>query len=259
MRNLVLNGLIEGEWIEQEAARERIEVTEEQVSHWYESLRHTRRRAEEAGGDSSAYAAALALARENDDGRRTPVRIDILRQELMEKRAPHPSVSLQAAHAYFREHEGEFHAREVRYFHVIVTRTRSRALEAKGALQHGIGWREASRRYSLEDVYLRHPSGWQGTAEGEFSEPLNGRLFNAPRTTLQGPLKTPSGWFVFEVVRVQPAHAQPFHRVRAAIRGRLTDEKTPGAGSQLTAQLRAKYMKVTRCAKAFHIPGCRPL
>jgi parvulin-like peptidyl-prolyl isomerase len=258
LKRIVLQQLIIGEWLEQEASKKKVDVSDDEATSYYESTRQAGQRAAGAGGDSSMYDAALEAAKGAENARRSVARTVVLRKKLSALRvARMPPVSDKAVREYYLSHKDTLVSTEIRYFHLILTKERGRADQAKQALAQGTPWRQVSREFSIDDVYLRHPNGRMGAAKSELAQPLSTAVFSAELKTLHGPIHAPSGWYVFEVDTIQPARLSSFSEAKDSLRLQLQAGRADVESTKLIERLREQYAPQTMCARTLLILECK--
>lgn len=216
-RTVAAQALIDAEWVEQEAAKQRI-VPPRGI-------------------------------------RRSDIRVATLRQKLINRRArPRREPAERRIRAYFAKHRRSYVIPERRSAWIIQARSRAAARKAMAALEHDTTWRIVANRFSrLEWPQANH--GLVTMTRRDLPTPIGQALFNAAPNTLQGPIHTSLGWSVFEVHAISPRTQLKLSQVRNGIVARLRTSLSE-AQTKFTAELKAKYRPRTRCAEGFRLPLC---
>jgi foldase protein PrsA len=94
------------------------------------------------------------------------------------------------------------------------------------------------------------------TAEGTAPEPLHGALFEAPQGEVQGPLKTSSGYDVYEVLKITPQKVQSLEEVKSQISTQLAEQKKQQIFASFVRNYSTKWKARTFCASGFTIERC---
>src|ERR1700742_1922837 len=255
LRAFVAADLITAEWIEQEAARRHVEVSEAEVANWYEVERAAGLRAKAAGGESGAYFNRLKIAGKNQNARRGEGRSDLLKRKLVQ-RAARQAVSEKTVREYYRRNRGLYKFGERRDFRGVQAKSKAQALVALSALRRGEEWQVVSRRISVFDREKQSAAGFVGTLKGEFEAPLDKAIFRARKHVIEGPIRAPSGWYVFEVDKVFPPRQRRLREVERLIREALATESEAQAWSRLELELQETYRPKTKCAVGFRVSLC---
>jgi hypothetical protein len=141
----------------------------------------------------------------------TKLRLAARRVELRARRIP-PSQVL----SYYEHHRGRFLVGEHRDIRSIVNFSQAKTLEAKRELEAGVPFKTVAARFneiSEGGLLIDDPRGSQ-------EKRLERDYFSAPPHVLIGPLRE-WAWYVFEVMRIRPAHPRPLSEVEASIRHTL--------------------------------------
>jgi parvulin-like peptidyl-prolyl isomerase len=243
--------LINAEWIDREAARRGIELSDAAVKAIYrKQLRADRSLAEHAKLSlRSGLNEADLLVR---------VRLDELLKRLIED--THVSAA-EIADRFKNAPKEEFYVPEDRRVRLVLTRDQVSAAEAKAALQHGRSWFSVSKRYStgegarIGDATLAFMKG-SFTHRGITGDKAFIRaVFRSPRGRVSGPVKGGLGWYVLIVDKVKPAVPPTLARAADQIKGVIQSQK-------LDRQLRTHYGDETTCAKEYQTPSapdCLPI
>ncbi len=165
-------------------------------------------------------------------------------------------VSDRDVQAYYAQNRHDFARPESRDVRVVLTRTRSAAVAARGALERGQSWRHVASKYSIDNASRNNGGKLTGVARGTLDDGLDRVLFLAPRAKLRGPHKGRLGYFVFQVLKISPARQQTLAQASRAIRQLLTFDRQSAAAAAFEAGLRAKWKPQTSCRRGFFVNLC---
>ena len=257
VRRSVVAQLIRGEWLEQEAVRRHVRLTPGEVKAWYDAKRAAGRRADVAGGDASTYRATLAIAHDAPNGRRSPVRVELLQQKLVKRNVA--GQTDEVVRAYYARNRERFRTVEYRHFYYAVAKQKVTVERARRVLERGAGWRAVSAKYSIENYATLEPGsgGLKVTAPDSLEPALNRAVYSATPTTLSGPVKASKGWYLIEVTKIEPPEALPLSAVATGIKAQLAGDGYTKATAILETRLRRTYLPKTHCAPGFRVAGCR--
>lgn len=168
-------------------------------------------------------------------------RITVLAQKL---------ASPAAIKAYYDSHIATYSTPERRTVRVILTKTLAQANAAKAALEHHQSWVVVAKKYSTDTATKKNGGLITGVVNGEEPSALNAVIFTAPSQKLVGPVKTPFGYYVAEVITIVPASRESLAAATATIKSML-------ASNALANPTWLKHWKAkTTCRDGFQIPDC---
>ncbi len=115
---------------------------------------------------------------------------------------------------------------------------RARAEEARARIAAGEDFAQVAQQVSSS-------GGGQGgdlmtVHRGELAPEIEAAAFGTPAGGLSPLIRTPAGWYLIKVERVQADSVMPFAEARDAIRDQLIQEKFEGRRKEWLANLRAK-------------------
>ncbi|MEA2197315.1 MAG: foldase protein PrsA [Solirubrobacteraceae bacterium] len=156
-----------------------------------------------------------------------------------------------AVAAYYKAHLTSYSTPERRNVRIILTKTLSQSNAAKAALSHGKSWAATAKKFSIDPATKNTGGTLAAVVNGEEPAALNAVIFSAATGKLQGPVKSPFGYYLAEVTQVTPATTQPLAKESATI-------KTTLANTALSSPPWLKKWKAkTTCRQGFTIPDCK--
>jgi parvulin-like peptidyl-prolyl isomerase len=145
-------------------------------------------------------------------------------QEELKERVPPPSEA-EIENYYEAAKATQFTQEPSRDIRLILNKDRKKAEEAREALSGddtAKNWAKVAKKFS-EDSATKESGGLQkGVQEGTLEEPLGAAVFDTPEGKVEGPLKTPRGYNVFEVENSTPESVQELKAVEGQIKSTLT-------------------------------------
>jgi foldase protein PrsA len=248
----VMESLIEGEWIRQEAHARRIKLGEAEVASAVEKFLERQ--------DSTVrqiYADSLRNSGVTREEMLADTRLDMLEDALVDKATARTSKisNREIQEHYDRNGQGNQQP-ERRDLLLVLARTKGQADAAKTALRRGATWRGTAQRYSVDATSRARGGKLPGLTRGEYEEELERAAFSASEGVLEGPVKTQFGWYVFEVTRITAAGTHPPQQAKRTIKRRLQAEREQTARNDFYRQLGESYRPRTVCATDFKVPAC---
>lgn len=162
---------------------------------------------------------------------------------------------------FYASHKERYFIQESRHIAVVTTGTKADALQARSALERGVTWKAAGKKYVAPDQgpvadQGDHGYTYVGIVEGEGSPGFNKAVFAADKGELVGPVLRNSEWTVFAVGSISPAVQQTLEQARAAVVISLRAGHRKRAYDQMYTALRAKYRDRTTCGSELRVPEC---
>jgi hypothetical protein len=142
------------------------------------------------------------------------------------------------------------------------------AYQALRADDSAASWKKVAAQYSTDPTSKDKGGLRAGVVPGSFQQPLDDDIFKAPLNELQGPVRTSTGNFVFEVVSATPEHVSGFDGTATSAQGgasgKISDQikqqiKTQEQQDTLTAfgaDFRDYWTSLTQCASDYVVTGC---
>jgi hypothetical protein len=254
LRGRALDLAILSRWSTGEAREERLSVSEEEASQQLELLRFDERTGTSYEGlpHEPMLRRLLVSSRVATSDRLWLMRVALLEAKV--ERARHAraaqAVSREEVARFYREHKQRFLQPARREIEMLGSYSRAVVMKAKLEIEDGKPFLAVARRVSVDG---EAPEGLEnlvrGTDEAEVEDPV----FAARPHVLSGPYKYIL-WFLFEVLKVVPAHQQTLAEAEGAIRRQLA----PGVvASRLLPAFEAKWMARTSCRAGYVIARCR--
>src|ERR671915_94052 len=254
LRGDVMQFLIQAEWVEQEAKEQDVQVSDQEVRN---RLEEEKKRAFPGKDGEKRYQDFLKTSGMSEEDILFRFQLETLQQKLTQKiTESEAKVTDQDVREYYDKNKKRFAQPERRDLNVVLTKTKSRADQAKGALDDGQSFRQVARRYSIDEGSKAQGGKLPDVAEGQQEKAFNDAIFKARRGELQGPVKTQFGWYVFEVTRVKPASQQTLEQSEETIKNLLRSQRQQKALDEWIKDFRERYKEETVCAEDFEVAEC---
>jgi foldase protein PrsA len=88
--------------------------------------------------------------------------------------------------------------------------------------------------------------------KGQEEQTLNNAIFAAKPNVLSGPVKTPFGFYVFEVKSVTPGSVQSLAQAQSSVKSQLVATSQQGALSSFVKNFKKKWTAKTDCASHYN-------
>jgi foldase protein PrsA len=74
---------------------------------------------------------------------------------------------------------------------------------------------------------------------------------------LSGPVKTPFGYYIFEVLSTKPGTQQPLSKVQATVKQQLISTGEQSALTKFTKDFKNKWKSKTECRSGYVVADCK--
>lgn len=252
-KSATMQDVLEREWVKQEAERKGIKVSRATLDKRLKQIRTASFRTE------AEYKRALETTGATQGLLRAQL-LQALTVEALRKRAKAeaPPVSAEAVRPYYYTHRKRYSVTPTRDFHLVLTKTREQAAQAKRALDAGESWARVAKRYSTDETADQGGHQSNFPRSGEYKQ-LDKVLFAAPKGAVMGPAKIELGWLVFRVDRIVNGGPIPLERVRGQIRAELQATRETEAAATFLDRFHERYRRMTVCAPEYRAPKCGKL
>jgi len=252
LKQQVMQFLISAEWIQQEAKERDIEVKDAEVKKQFEDQK------KQSFPKEADYKKFLESSGMTEADLLFRVRLDLLsnevRQEVIKGKGKVTDAQITK---YYNENKKRFAQPERRDLLVVLTRNKSKAEQAKAALEDGDSWKAVSKKFSIDEASKAQGGKLPGVAKGQQEKALDEAIFKARRGELTGPVKTQFGYYVFEVQKVTPASQQSLAQTKETIRNLLKSQNEQKALDAFVKEFREDYKDKTNCAKDYVVQDCK--
>jgi hypothetical protein len=130
-------------------------------------------------------------------------------------------------------------------------------------------WQKVAAQYSTDPTSKDKGGLRTDVVPGSFQQPLDDDIFKAPLNEIQGPVRTTTGNFVYEVKSATPEHIEGFNDTAPAAAsggpaGKVSDQIKQQIKSQLQQEalsafgthFRDYWTNLTQCASDYAVQGC---
>ena len=253
LRKQTLTRLIQGEWVEGEAADQGVKVSDQDVRKRFDQQK------KETFPREKDFTTFLKQSGMSLDDILYQVKLDLLATKLREKVTKGKGkVTDEQVTAYYEKNKRQFATPERRNVRLVLTRTEAKAKQALKALKGGTSFKAAVKKYSTDAQTKGNGGLLEGVIKGQGGDVgLDKVAFSAPKGKLRGPVKGQFGWYVFRVEKVAKEDQQPLAEVRASIRKQLIQQNQQKALSKFVKKFEKKWTAKTECRKNYKVQGCK--
>ena len=248
----VLGFLISSNWVLGEASSLGVKVSDAEVKKQFEKIKSTQfpKAAEfEKFLQSSGQTVSDLLLR---------VKLNLLSSKIQQKIVKEKSKVTQAAiQKYYSENPKHFEVAEKRNLLIILTKGEAEAKKAKQEVESGKSFESVAKSVSIDPTSKASGGKLPGVVKGQEEKSLDTAIFSASKNVLTGPIKTPFGYYIFEVQSIVPGNQQTLKQAEASIKSQLTATQEQSALSTFVKEFKKKWIAKTECRSGYMIPDCK--
>jgi parvulin-like peptidyl-prolyl isomerase len=192
---------------------------------------------------------------------RTRIRLQILSNKIQQQILDEtPEISFSEVSDYYDASQEQFVQPASRDVRLILNEDKAKVEQAQAELEQDssdASWERVASRFSNDPSSQANGGLRSSVTEGLLEQPLDREVFSATEGQIEGPVKTPLGWYAFEVVKITPQRTIPLDRSTAEqIRGQLTQQAQQEVFSSFIDDFGSKWRARTFCASDYVIDRC---
>ena len=186
------------------------------------------------------------------------VKLNMLSQKIQQKIVKNkPSVTHAEIQKYYNENKSRYGQGEKRDAQIILTKDEAGAKAAKKEIESGKSFTEVAKKVSI-DPTTKNKGGQLGeVTKGTTEAQLDAALFAAKANTLSGPVKTPFGYYIFEVKSIKPGNQEPLSKVEQSIKQTLITQAQQKNLSNFIKNFKKKWQGKTDCRSGYVVANCK--
>ncbi len=251
LRDQVLQFLIRATWLDKEAARQDVKVTDQDVQ---KSIDAIKKQQFPKAGDYEKYIRGVGLTNADVLFQQ---RTQLLEQKITRKVTKGKDrVTDAQSQAYYDKNKARFATPQRRDLLIVLTKDEATAKKAKAALRSGQPWAKVAKQYSIDGQSRKKGGKLAGVAKGQQEKAFDTAAFSAPKGKLVGPVKTQFGWYVLKVTKIAPAKQQSLADSKASIKQILASENQQKALKSFGEDYRKRYKDKTDCRDGYVVQDC---
>jgi foldase protein PrsA len=252
LRDQVVGLLVSYKWIEGEAAKQGVKVTDAEVKKSFETQK------KQNFPKEADWQKFLKTSGQSQNDILLRVKLDLLSQKIRDKVIKgKDKVTDAQIQAFYDKNKSRFTQPETRDIQLVLTKTQAKAKAAKAAIQSGQSWGAVVKKYSVDDASKANGGKLPGQAKGTLEKSLDAGVFSAAKNKLTGPVKTQFGWYVFRVTKITPAKTQTVDQAKTTIKQTLVSQNQQKALDSFVADFRKRWRDKTECREGYTTSDCK--
>jgi len=248
----VLGFLISSNWVIGEAKSLGVKISDKEVKKQFEKIKS------QQFPKAAEFEKFLKTSGQSVSDLLLRVKLNLLSQKIQQKIVKQKSKVTQAQIAkYYKENPKRFGVAEKRNLLIILTKTEGQAKKAKQEIESGKSFESVAKRVSIDPASKSNGGKLAGVVKGQEEKSLDAAVFSAKKNVLTGPIKTPFGYYIFEVQTIAPGSQQTLKQAEASIKSQLTATQQQAALSKFVKDFKKKWMSKTDCRAGYVVSDCK--
>jgi foldase protein PrsA len=253
LQQQVLGFLISSDWVVGEAGNQGVHVSDAEVQKQFNQIKQQQF---PKAGDFQKF---LASSGQTISDLLLRVKLNLLSSKIQQKITKAKSAKVTEAQVakYYNANKQRFGQPERRNLLVILTKTESAAQSAKHDVQSGKSFASVAKSVSIDPTSKASGGSLPGVVRGQEEKALDTAVFAAKVNVLSGPVKTPFGYYIFEVKKVLPPSQQTLAQVKTSIQQQLTAQQQQTALASFVKGFKKRWIAKTDCRPGYVVESCK--
>lgn len=248
----VLGFLISSSWVLGEASSLGVKVSDKEVKKQFEKIKS------QQFPKAAEFEKFLKTSGQTVSDLLLRVKLNLLSSKIQQKIVKEKSkVTKKQIETYYKNNPKRFGVPEKRDLLIILTKTEAQAKQAKKEIESGKSFESVAKRVSIDPTSKSNGGKLPGVVKGQEEKSLDTAVFSAQKGVLTGPVKTPFGYYIFEVQKVTPGTQQTLKQSEASIKAQLTATQQQSALSKFVKEFKKKWTAKTECRAGYVVADCK--
>ena len=253
LKQEVLGFLISSNWVLGEAEERGVNLSDTEIHKEFTKIKN------QQFPQASEFEKFLATSGQTVSDLLLRVKLNQLSSKIQQKvtKEAGKKPTQQEIKAYYEQHKSQYGQPERRNLLVVLTKTQAQAEKAKKEISSGKSFASVAKKVSIDPVSKAAGGSLPGVVKGQEQKALDEAVFKAQLNVLGGPIKTPFGYYIYEVKKTLPATQQPLSSVQSSIQQQLAATKQQKALSEFVKNFRKKWEGRTECRSEYSVKDCK--
>jgi foldase protein PrsA len=248
----VLGFLISSNWVLGEASSLGVKISDKEVKKQFEKIKS------QQFPKAAEFQKFLSSSGQTVSDLLLRVKLNLLSSKIQQKIVKEKSKVTQAQIAkYYKENPKRFGVAEKRNLLIILTKSEAQAKKAKQEVESGKSFASVAKAVSIDPTSKSNGGKLPGVVKGQEEKTLDAAVFSAKKNVLSGPIKTPFGYYIFEVQAITPGSQQTLKQAEPSIKSQLTATHQQSALSKFVKEFKKKWMAKTECRAGYVVADCK--
>lgn len=248
----VLGFLISSQWVISEAASLGVKVSDAEVKKEFTKIKSAQ------FPKAAEFEKFLASSGQTVSDLLLRVKLNLLSQKIQKQIIKNKSNVTQAqVTKYYNENKSKYGTPEKRSVRIILTKTEAAANTAKKEIESGKSFASVAKKSSIDPTSKANGGLLTEVVKGEEEKALDTAIFSASKGPIGGPVKTPFGYYIYQVVSITAGTQEPLSKVQATIKQQLVSTGEQTALSKFVKEFKKKWTSQTECRSGYVVQDCK--
>ncbi|HEY5046325.1 MAG TPA: peptidyl-prolyl cis-trans isomerase [Solirubrobacteraceae bacterium] len=248
----VLGFLISSEWVIGEGSHLGVKISDQEVKKEFEKIKN------QQFPKPAEFEKFLATSGQTVSDLLLRVKLNMMSSKIQQKIAKGKGAPTKAEiEKYYKQNQQRFGTPEKRNVAIILTKTEAAAKAAKKEIESGKSFASVAKSVSIDPTSKAKGGLLTGVAKGQEEAALNTAIFSAPLNKLSGPVKTPFGYYIYEVKSTTRGSQQTLAQAQASIKQQLTATQQQAALAKFVKEFKKTWTNKTECRAGYVVMDCK--
>jgi foldase protein PrsA len=248
----VLGFLVSSYWVLGEASALGVKLSDKEVKKQFEKIKS------QQFPKPAEFQKFLSTSGQTVSDLLLRVKLNLLSSKIQQKIVKEKAkVTHDQIAKYYKNNPKRFGVAEKRNLLIILTKTEAEATKAKQEIESGKSFESVAKRVSIDPTSKSNGGKLPGVVKGQEEKALDEAVFAAKKNVLTGPVKTPFGYYIFEVQTITAGSQQTLKQAEASIKSQLTATQQQSALSKFVKEFKKKWMGKTECRAGYVVADCK--
>jgi foldase protein PrsA len=248
----VLGFLISSQWVIGEASALGVKLSDKEVKKEFTKIKTTE------FPKADEFEKFLTTSGQTVSDLLLRVKLNLLSQKIQKQIVKDKGKVTQAQITkYYNENKSKYGTPEKRNVRIILTKTEAAAKSAKKEVESGKSFASVAKRVSIDPTSKADGGLLKEVVKGEEEKALDTAIFSTKIGVLSGPINTPFGYYVFEVLTTTPGTQRTLAQVQSTIKEQLTATAQQQALSKFVKAFKKKWLAKTECRSGYVVADCK--
>lgn len=251
LQSEVLGFLISSQWVLSEASSLGVSISDAQVKKEFTKIKNAQ------FPKAAEFEKFLQTSGQTVSDLLLRVKLNLLSSKIQKKIVSGKGTVTEAQITkYYNENKARYGTPEKRNVRIILTKTEAAASAAKKEVEASKNFAEVAKKVSIDPTSKANGGLLTEVVKGEEEKALSEAIFSAGKGVLGGPVKTPFGYYVYEVVSITTGSQQSLSQVKSTIKQQLIATNQQKALSSFVKDFKKKWQAKTECRSGYMVQDC---
>jgi foldase protein PrsA len=252
LRTEVVGFLLSSNWVLGEGSSLGVKLSDKEVKKQFTKIK------EQQFPKAEEFEKFLATSGQTVSDLLLRVKLNLISQKIQQKIAKqNPKVTHADVEKYYKENSSRFGTPEKRDVRIVLTKDQGTAEKAKKEIESGKSFASVAKQRSIDPASKTNGGLLKGIIKGEEEKSLDEAIFAAKLHALNGPVKTPFGYYVLDVENATAGSQTPLKTVESSVKQQLIATKRQKALTDFVKNFRKKWTAKTECRSEYVVPDCK--